>query len=83
MERLFIPIVATLAGIISPANCQESSTYTEGKTSPDDINEEKICEITNKKNIQEIIKNLRRHINKLRGSINPRCYLIFWISVYG
>ena len=83
MERLFIPIVATLAGIISPTNCQEGSTCTECKTSPDAANEEKVCKITDKKNVQEIPKNLRRHINKLWGSINPRCYLIFWIPAYG
>ena len=49
MERHFIPIVATLAGIISPKNCQESFTYSECKTSPDAANEEKVCKITDKK----------------------------------
>jgi len=83
MERLFIPIVATLAGIISPKNCQEGSTYTEFKTSPDGADEEKICEITDKKNVQEITKSLRRRINKLRSSIDPWCYLIFWIPANG
>jgi len=83
MERLFIPIVATLAGMISPKNCQESSTYIECKTSPHTTNEEKVCNITDKKNVQEITKNLRRHTNKLCGSINPWCYLIFWIPAYG
>ena len=83
MERLFIPIVATLAGINSPKNCQESFTYTECKTSPDAANEEKVCKITDKKNVQEITKSLRRRINKLRSSIDPWCYLIFWIPANG
>ena len=83
MERHFTPIVATLAGIIFPKNCQESSTHAKFKTSPDIANEEKVCDITDKKNVQEIIKDLRRHINKLLGSINAGCYLIFGIPAYG
>jgi len=53
------------------------------KTSPDAANEEKICEITDKKNVQEIKKNLRRHINKLRSCINRQVLFNIWIPAYG
>ena len=64
----FTPIVATLAASTAPKKNRQESTVYKIKAFPDIVNEEKICEISDKNNIQKIIKNLSRQVNRCQGA---------------